>query len=103
MNKLKINFFSVQSFHLSFNKYFRSRYKNTFFESKDLKTLETENQKQLVILQNRFLQMFFKTGALKNFAILKECWILLLLKDSPFKKRLTYLFSCEYCVIFKNT
>ena len=47
--------------------------------------------------------MFFKIGALKNFAILPGkhlCWSLFLrkLQETP-----TQVFSCEYWEIFKNS
>ena len=58
------------------------------------------------------LQMFFKIGVLKNFAIFagkQICWSNLLIKLQAWrsaillKETLTLVFSCEYCKIFNNT
>ena len=57
-------------------------------------------------------QMFFKIGALENFAIFKGkqlCRSIFLIKlqvwrpATLLKRDSTQVFSCEYCEIFKNT
>ena len=53
------------------------------------------------------LQLFFKIGVLKNFAIFTRkhlCWSLYLKKAFNFiKETPTQVFSCENCKIFKNS
>ena len=63
-------------------------------------------------LRSNRLQMFFKTGVFKNFAIFTGkplCWSLFLLKSLTWrfatlikKETPTHVFFCEYCEIFQN-
>ena len=58
-----------------------------------------------IIIRSSRLQMFFNTGALKNFAIFTGkhlCWNLFLLKLQAWRPP-TQVFSCKYCEIFKST